>query len=120
MNSFTIPMELTGLNEFINAERRNKFIGAKIKKDSSNIAMLCCKKLELKQNTQYDLIINWYTKDKKKDSDNIFFSVKFILDGVIAAKKIEGDGYKYIRHIHNNRYIGQSKIEVIFLEVQND
>ncbi len=117
MNSFTIPMELTDLNTYINAERRNKFIAAKIKTDSTNAVMLFCKELDLNQDKQHDITINWHTKDKRKDSDNIFFSAKFIFDGVVKAGKLAGDGYKQIRNIHNNRFIGESKIEVIFTEV---
>ena len=118
MNSFTIPTELCDLNNYVNAERSNRHIGASIKKKNTEICMMFCKQLCLEKTKQHDIIINWYSKDKRKDSDNIFFGVKFILDGVVKMEKLDGDGYKQIRNIHNNRFIGESKIEVIFIEVE--
>jgi len=120
MNKFTIPIELCDLNNYIKAERSSKFIiGANLKKEQTEICMMFCKQLNLDKEKQHDIIINWYSKDRKKDSDNIFFGVKFILDGVVKMGKLNGDGYKQIRNIHNNRFIGESKIEVEFIETDN-
>ena len=116
-NSFTIPMELIDLNTYINAERRNRFIAAKLKKENTACIANYCQELNINRSGQYDVVINWYTKDKRKDSDNVFFAAKFIFDGLIMAEKIIGDGYRQIRNIHNNRFIGTGKIEVIFTEV---
>lgn len=54
----------------------------------------------------HDVDVFWYRKDKKHDPDNIYFAIKFILDGLVKAKAIPNDGRKNIRHIHN--YIEQS------------
>jgi len=116
MNSFILPYELTDLNTYINAERRNKFIAAKIKETETSKIALFCKDLQL-ENKQYDVIIDWWTKDKRKDSDNIFFSAKFIFDGLIKAGKLQGDGYKNVRNIHNNRFIGHGEVIISFIEV---
>lgn len=117
MNSFNIPCEICNLNEYIKAERSNRFIAANIKKKTTQTCCLFAKSLNLDLNAQYDIVVNWWTKNKKIDSDNVFFGVKFILDGVVDAGKLLGDGYKQIRHIHHNRFIGDSKIEVIFNKV---
>jgi hypothetical protein len=117
MNTFTIPIELCDLNTYINAERSNRHIGASIKKKNTEAVMLFCKQLDLDFTKQYDIIADWFTKDKRKDSDNIFFSMKFILDGVVKSGRLLGDGYKQIRNIHNNRHIGESKVIVTFIEV---
>lgn len=128
MNSeFTIPMEMISLNEYINAERSNKFIAAKIKKESTEISKLYSKSIKLDREKQYDLEIHWHTKDKRKDSDGVFFSVKFILDGITDKKDklgnitlgiLPNDTYRYIRNIFNYRYIGESKVMVKFIEVE--
>jgi hypothetical protein len=117
MNTFTIPLELCSLNDYINAERRNRFIAAKIKKDTTELIIKFCSQLSINKEKQHDVVINWHTKDKRKDSDNIFFASKFIFDGIVKAEKLSGDGYKNIRNIHHNRFIGESKIEIIFTEV---
>lgn len=116
MNQFIIPFEICDLNTYINAERTNKYIASKIKKDLTSSIGWCCKKLELEE-CQYDLEITWTTKDKRKDSDNVFFGVKFILDAVVKSGKLKGDGYRYIRNISHKRLIGNPQIIVRFLKV---
>jgi Holliday junction resolvase RusA-like endonuclease len=117
MNSFTIPCELCTLNDYISAERTNKHIAASIKKKQTKLITLYCKQLKINKTKQYDLEINWFTKNKRKDSDNVFFAIKFIQDGMVEAGVIENDGYKQIRNISNRRFIGESKVEVTLIEV---
>ena len=117
MNTFTIPFSLISLNEYINAERTNKFKASKIKKDLTNNIGYFCKKLNLDP-CQYDLVIVWTTKDKRKDTDNVTFAVKFILDAVVKMGKLPNDGYKHIRNISHIREIGSENIVVTFNKVQ--
>ena len=117
-NSFVIPVELTDLNTYISAERSNRHIAASLKKKNTEIVAQYCQDLELKKTAQYDVSIEWHTKDKRKDSDNVFFAGKFIFDGVVLAGKLSNDGYKHIRNIHNCRFIGNQKIVVSFSEVE--
>ena len=117
MNTFTIPFSLISLNEYINAERTNKFKASKIKKDLTNNIGYFCKKLSLDP-CQYDLVIVWTTKDKRKDTDNVTFAVKFILDAVVKMGKLPSDGYKHIRNISHIREIGTENILVTFNKVQ--
>ena len=111
MKEFTIPFEICDLNTYINAERSNRFKAAKIKKDLTNEIGFFCKKLKL-NDCQHDLEIEWWTDNKRKDSDNVFASVKFILDAVVKSGALKSDGYKHIRHISHKRFIGESKIIV--------
>ena len=117
MNTFTIPFSLISLNEYINAERTNKFIASKIKKNLTNSIGYCCNKLNLPP-CQYDLVIVWTTKDKRKDTDNVSFAVKFILDAVVKMNKLPSDGYKHIRNISHIRKIGTENIVVTFNKAQ--
>lgn len=117
MNTFIIPCELCTLNEYIGAERTNKHIAAGIKKKQTKLVNLFCKKINIDKTKQYDLEINWFTKDKRKDSDNVFFAIKFIQDGMVESGILDNDGYKQIRHINNKRFIGESKVEVTLIEV---
>lgn len=121
MTEFTIPFELTDLNTYINAERTNPYKAADVKKKQTGQVCLFAKALKLKPETQYDLEIIWTTPNKMKDSDNVFFAVKFILDGVKNAGKIKDDSYKYIRNINNIRVIDRTNTGVLvkFIEVQD-
>lgn len=100
----TIPGEFTDLNTYINAERRNRFIGAKIKKEETERVHWRCKELGLKPITVYPLNVDicWYTKNQRKDPDNIAFAVKFLLDGLVSAGVLREDGAKEIYSIRHS------------------
>lgn len=115
MNRFIIPCQLFDLNTYIDIERTNRFSAAKSKRKQTQLISLFCKKLDLPKDTQFDVECIWTTKDKRKDSDNVFFAVKFILDGVVTSGQLQGDGYRYIRNISHKRLIGKDEqVEVIF------
>lgn len=100
MKHLLIEGELTALNEFINAERRNRYIAAKIKKDETGYCQDVAEKSDLKlQKNDFPcaLIITWYVKNKRKDADNIAFAKKFILDGLVEAGVLPNDNRKYVK-----------------------
>lgn len=118
MIQFTVNYELPTLNEYINLERRNKYAAAKLKKvKTESVAFLAkaqCVKLE---NILYDIEVTWYRKNKKHDADNVYFSIKFILDGLVKAKILQSDGRKNIRDIsHKIRPDSHNYCIVIFKE----
>lgn len=123
MIKFTIDAELPGLNEFVNSQRHNKYSGAALKKKFTMICGLAAKKIKkkLKKDTQYSLILNWTTKNNKKDPDNIYFGVKFILDGMVNAGVLQNDNRKFIKNIHHNITTGTKySVEVNLIPEAND
>jgi len=117
MTEFTIPFEICDLNTYIAAERINRFKAAKVKKELTESLGWYCKKLNLAE-CQYDIEIEWTTKDKRKDSDNIFFGVKFILDAMVKVGTLKNDSYRFVRNISNKRLIGKPQINVKFIPVE--
>ena len=104
---FEIKTELLTLNEYINIERRNKFAAASSKKKLTSILafeIMAHGRKGINAESLYDIEIKWYRVNKKHDSDNVFFGVKFILDGFVKAKILKNDGRKNVRHIHNYIY----------------
>lgn len=92
--NFTIQGELVDLNTYVNAERSNRFYGAKIKKDQTELVYWAVKVAKLKKATgSVYVTFTWYCKNKKKDKDNIAFSKKFIFDGLMQAGIIKNDGW---------------------------
>ncbi|MGG5359374.1 RusA family crossover junction endodeoxyribonuclease [Enterococcus sp. DIV0240a] len=88
--------ELTDLNKFINSQRTNRYVGAKLKKQNTEKcrdAFLLAKATGFKVPIPFDLQITWYCKNKRKDKDNTSFGIKFILDGMIEAGIIQNDGW---------------------------
>lgn len=95
----TIPGELCDLNTYINAERRNRFIAAKIKKEQTEIVQHLTKGLKLTNKAIFPLKLTsvWFTKNLRKDADNLTFAKKFILDGFVASGLLPDDSRKFVR-----------------------
>ena len=110
----SIPGHLTTLNEHINANNRNRYIAAKIKKEETETVMYEVMnqmrrggfKIE-----KYPITIHfkWFRMNKKSDPDNISFAKKYILDGMQKAGLIENDGWKQIRGFSDSFHIDTEK-----------
>lgn len=111
-----ITTELPTLNEYINSERRNKFIAANMKKETQKKIKNDIQKCNIsKFDKPVYMIYNWYVKNKKKDKDNIAFSKKFIQDSLVENEILPNDGWNNIIGFRDNFYIDSQnpRIEVI-------
>lgn len=104
MINFFIPGEFITLNDYINAERSNKFQAANIKKAETARVILECKSGDVPKVTRYPVKIgfHWYTSNRRSDPDNIAFAAKFILDGMVKAKILKDDGQEEIQSFNHN------------------
>jgi len=94
-----IPHVFTTLNEYIDAERTNKYRAANIKQNETEVAyisLLPHKKYIQQLILPLTLNFIWIEKDKRKDLDNVAFAKKFICDGLVLSKCLRNDGQKYI------------------------
>ena len=82
----TIQGELTDLNTYVNKERANRFAAAAIKEKETNRVYWECKSQKIGRVTPPIVLeCHWFTKNLRKDADNIAFGKKFILDGLVKA-----------------------------------
>jgi len=96
----TIPRQLTTLNIYINAERYNRFEGAKIKKLETEYCETYVKVLQpILQPVK--ATFTWITHNEKTDSDNLTFGAKFIFDALVKTGILENDGRKQVLEIHH-------------------
>ena len=115
-NKIIIDKKLTTLNEYINAERRNRYIAAKIKhKETKDCAKLI--KKQMAHGVAFDwpckLHFIWHLKNKRKDPDGVAFAKKFILDGMQEAGFVENDNPKYIiGFVDDFVYDGKDFVEI--------
>ena len=95
---FVIKGRLVSLNEYINAERSNRYAAAKLKKDQQALISWSIKQYNLKPVTNYPvkLKITWYEKNNRRDADNVAFAKKFIQDALVVAGIFKDDSRKYI------------------------
>lgn len=101
MNSFKIHMRLPGLNDYINANRRSAYIGARMKKDTDTAICWSIRKAMQdgtcrKAAGPVRIRFTWHERNRKRDLDNIFSGKKFILDAMQRMDIIEGDGQKFV------------------------
>lgn len=121
---FTIRGTLPGLNELIEAERRNRFIGAKLKKQYEAVVMRAARSLG---NVEFEepvyMVYHWYEKDRRRDKDNICaFGRKVIQDALVKARFLRNDGWKNIAGVEDRFYVDKDKPRVVveILEVTEE
>lgn len=88
INAFTINCKLPSLNDWIKANRSNKYQGAKFKQEIEEVIgwsikqALASKTLHKPQNAVI-LRFYWHERTKRRDADNIASAKKFILDALV-------------------------------------
>ena len=100
----TVKGELPALNEMITASKAHYGIYNKMKIAHEGII-----KWQLKSKARgfktledkVDVNIQWFTKNEKKDPDNIAAGIKFILDSLVILGILKNDTRKYIGAIHH-------------------
>lgn len=104
MVKIVIPGELTDLNEYIRQERGNKYAGANTKRTETDYVCWTVKQRykPIRSDKRVRVLFTWFCKNQRKDPDNIAFAKKFILDGLVTAGILEGDGWKYIKGLSDD------------------
>lgn len=112
--SLTIIGSLAKLNEHDSANRSNRFVGAKLKAEMTEMVMLQCG--PLKPITGPVVVsFHWYFSSKH-DFDNIGFARKYVLDGMVHSGKLPNDNQSWV-HGFGAEYFtkvpkGQEKVVV--------
>lgn len=98
--TIVINGRLPSLNEYIKAERTNRFIAAKVKKQTMEYIGWQINSAKAIQSPAI-YTFHWYVKNARTDPDNIAFAVKFIFDALQEAGKLENDSFKNVLEIHH-------------------
>ena len=117
---FVIDQRLPSMNEVINANRTNKYIGAKLKKETEETIGYFIQHAAYNGNLkpiQGACIVNitWCEHTKRRDSDNIQSSQKFILDALQKTNIIVNDSQKYVRWV--NHYLQHTDHDYVIVEL---
>jgi len=120
---FVIPGRLPGLNEYIEAERTNRYRAAKLKREAEELVMLCAKTglRGWKAKGPVMMYYLWVEKDRRRDKDNIAgYGRKVIQDALVKAKTLQGDGWAHIVGFTDDFAVDKKnpRIEVVLEEVQ--
>lgn len=114
----TIDYKFVSLNEYIQAERGNKFAAANIKsKETKAVEYYAVGKKWLKFPCK--VIFTWHLSNKRKDIDNTSFARKFILDGLVKAEVIPDDNLRYIQGLEDKIvFDDRDYVEIEFEEME--
>lgn len=112
-----IPFKLPSCNEYINECRRNKYAGAKMKKEIDKIIGYYLIKLP-KFEKPVKIHFHWVEGNKRRDLDGICFAKKFILDAMVKMNKLKDDNRKYVTAFTDTfEYADKSKVILEIEEV---
>jgi len=85
------------LNDYIAAERKNRHIAAKMKRDETKrVADIAANSDMPTFEKPVHVYFAWVEPNRRRDIDNIAFAHKFILDGLVDAGVLKGDSQKYV------------------------
>ncbi len=117
-----IPGKLHNLNDYISAERSNRYVGAQMKKTDQNIVIYYAEQ-QLKGTSIGKPVFmeyTWYEANRQRDKDNISsFGRKVIQDGLVKAKVLRGDGWNHIEGFSDRFEVDKEnpRIEVLIKEI---
>ena len=118
-----IPGRLDNLNDYISAERANRYKGAQMKSRSEavviNAIRQCLKRVKIDKPVYMEY--RWYEKNKKRDLDNISsYGRKVIQDSLVYAHVLKNDGWKEITGFSDEFYVeaANPRIEELIREVE--
>jgi Holliday junction resolvase RusA-like endonuclease len=117
----TIKGEFASLNEYINAERGNRYKAASIKKSAESDIMWQLKQYHCETLTgQYRVHFTWYTKDERTDADNTSFAQKFLMDSLVKSGILKNDSRKHIVSLYHDFEVdkGNPRVEIDLLEIE--
>lgn len=117
-----IPGRLDNLNDYITAERSNRYKGAHMKADNETIVMLAIKNClrNVKIGNPVFMEYTWYEKNQRRDLDNISsFGRKVIQDALVRSSVLKDDGWKNIVGFSDKFLVdgNNPRIEVLIREV---
>lgn len=117
-----IPGTLHSLNEYITAERTNRYKGAKMKASDENYVIVAIKQnlKDIKIENPVFMEYAWFEKNQRRDRDNVSsYGRKIIQDSLVKSGVLKDDGWKEVIGFSDNFYLDKNnpRIEIKIKEV---
>ena len=117
----TIDGKLSGLNDYIDACRTNKYKGAELKRrEQSYCTWHIMAQLPKEIKSPVKIRFRWGEPNMKRDLDNICFAKKFILDALVQSGRLKNDGWRDVQGFVDEFFIDKEnpRIEVEITEIE--
>lgn len=119
----TIPGRLPGLNELIEAERANRYKGAKLKKDAERRICAEIRRQAHGVHIRQPVVMRylWVEPDRRRDRDNITAGRKFVQDALVRRKVLQNDGWKEIAGFSDDWDVDKARprVEIEIVEMED-
>lgn len=113
-----IPGRMPGLNDYVRAERANRYVASTMKRQQTERAGVLAVEQGMPQfSGTVDITFTWVEQNRRRDMDNVAFAKKFILDGLVRAGVIHDDTPRYIGSL-TDRFAYDSRHPRIEVEVR--
>lgn len=97
MQKFEIPFKLPGANEYITANRSNRYGASSMKKAVQNDIVRRIKGAKPKRVKRPSFFrFIWYEATRRRDKDNVAFAKKFIFDRLQSSGVLPNDNNDYV------------------------
>lgn len=103
----TVEGRMPSLNDYISAERANRYKAAAMKKRAPRFER------------RVTVRTTFYEPDMRRDADNVGFARKFVLDGLVAAGVIKDDSRKYVEQCPDRVLTDRARPRVV-VEVSDE
>ena len=113
-----IQIKFVHQNEYINAERTNRYIASGIKKKQTKAVVDALQKFKdlPSLDKKYFVKCLWIVPDARKDPDNLCFPIKFVLDGFQKAGVLKNDNMKHISGFEHRFEIDKEYKKTLIIE----
>lgn len=120
-----IPGRLDNLNDYITADRTNRYKGAAMKARNEALVKVAIKQQmrSIRIERPVYMEYTWYERNKRRDLDNISsFGRKVIQDALVQTRVLVNDGWNEIVGFSDQFYVDAAnpRIEVLIREVGDD
>ena len=121
--TFSIEGRLPNLNDYIKAERANRYRGAQVKADAHDAVVwqLKTQHTGLRITKPVCIRFRWIEANNRRDPDNVSsYGRKVILDALVDLGILVDDGRKYIKGFTDEFYTHKDnpRIEFDLIEVE--
>jgi len=119
---FTIHGRLPGLNEYVAAERANRYKGANMKRDAQAVVIMAIRQ-QLRGvhfTRPVRIAYTWVERDRRRDLDNISgFGHKVIQDALVVCHVLADDGWDEIAG-YSDEFRVDKKVPRIVVDIMEE
>ena len=111
---------MPSLNDYISAERANRYKAAAMKKrETARVRAAAMQQRAPRFERRVTVRTTFYEPDMRRDADNVGFARKFVLDGLVAAGVIKDDSRKYVEQCPDRVLTDRARPRVV-VEVSDE